>query len=146
MWILWLKALHVAAMVAWFAGIFYLPRLFVYHAMCEPDDERGHARFHIMERKLLRGIMTPSAIVTLALGIAMIVEYGGMSYLANNAWLHAKLFLVFLLLIYHGWCYRWLALFRDGKNQRSHRFYRVINEVPVLILLGVVILVIVKPF
>lgn len=146
MWVLWLKALHVAAMVAWFAGIFYLPRLFVYHAMCEPDDERGMARFHIMERKLLRGIMTPSAIVTVALGIAMIVEYGGWSYLAHNAWLQTKLFLVFLLLVYHAWCYRWLALFRDGKNQRSHRFYRVVNEIPVLILLGVVILVIVKPF
>lgn len=144
--LLWVKALHVAAMVAWFAGIFYLPRLFVYHAMCEADDVRGHERFCVMERKLLRGIMTPSAVVTIALGIWLIVGYGGLDYLRTQAWLHAKLGLVGLLVGYHAACYRWLAAFRERRNTHSHRYFRVVNEIPVLLLLGIAVLVIVKPF
>lgn len=146
MLILWVKAFHVVAMVAWFAGIFYLPRLFVYHAMCEPDDVVGRERFKVMERKLMRGIMTPSAVVTIALGTWMIYLYGGVSYLGANAWLHAKLALVTALVAYHAWCWKLMIDFRDDRNQRSHRFYRVMNEVPVLILVAVAVLVIVKPF
>lgn len=144
--ILWVKAFHVMAMVAWFAGIFYLPRLFVYHAMCAPDDVAGQERFKVMERKLMRGIMTPSAIVTTALGTWMIYLYGGVSYLSASAWLHAKLGLVTALVGYHAYCYKLMLDFRDDKNRHSHKFYRVLNELPVLLLAGVVILVIVKPF
>lgn len=144
--ILWVKAFHVVAMVAWFAGIFYLPRLFVYHAMLDPSEQAGNERFKTMERKLFRGIMTPSAVVTVALGVWMIFLYGGASYLRTNAWLHAKLGLVGLLLAYHAYCWVLLKAFAEDRNTRSHRFYRVLNELPVFVLIGVVVLVIVKPF
>jgi putative membrane protein len=144
--LLWVKAFHIMAMVAWFAGIFYLPRLFVYHAMCAPEDEVGRQRFHVMERKLLRGIMNPSAVLTLSLGFWLIALSGGFSFLRHNAWLHAKLALVALLLVYHGACWKWMIDFREGRNRRGHRFYRVVNEIPVLLLAGIVILVVIKPF
>lgn len=142
---LWLKAFHVVAMVSWMAGIFYLPRLFVYHAMAAPEDTIGKERFHVMERKLYRGIMTPAMIVTVALGVWMIVSYGTV-FLRTNAWLHAKLTLVAVLIGYHFYCGRILWAFARGENTRSHRFFRVFNEVPVLLLIGIVVLVIVKPF
>jgi putative membrane protein len=136
---LWIKALHIIAVVTWFAALFYLPRLFVYHAMSE--DAVSIERFKVMERKLYRGIMTPSAIAAVSLGLWLWLGFG-----ISGGWLHAKLALVTVLLIYHGYCGKLLGDFRDDRNRRSHVFYRWFNEFPVLILIAVVILVVVKPF
>ena len=144
--ILWVKAFHVVAMVAWYAGIFYLPRLFVYHAMCPAEDVLGTERLKTMERKLFKAIMTPAAVVTTALGTWLIFLYGGASYLGASGWLHAKLALVGILIGYHGYSYKLLLDFRHDRNRHSHKFYRAFNEVPTLILIAVVVLVIVKPF
>tara|TARA_R110002111_G_scaffold40203_7_gene75367 strand:- start:251 stop:676 length:426 start_codon:yes stop_codon:yes gene_type:complete len=140
---LWVKALHIICVVTWFAAMFYLPRLFVYHAMCE--DEQGNARFKVMERKLYKGIMTPSAILVLILG-AWLMSFYSFEALLTMYWLHAKLALVLLLFAYHGICGRMLKDFANDNNQRSHVYYRWFNEVPVLLLVAVVILVVVKPF
>lgn len=140
---LWLKAFHVVFMVAWFAGIFYLPRLFVYHAMSE--DQASIDRFKIMERKLYNGIMTPSAVLTVFSGLWMLYEYAWKAY-SPQKWLHVKLFLVILLIAYHAYCGYLVKLFREDRNRQKHTFYRIINELPVLILIGVVIMVIVRPF
>ncbi len=139
---LWLKALHIIAIVCWFAGLFYLPRLFVYHAMSE--DAPSRERFCIMERKLYRGIMIPSMVATLVFGIWMLVDNSAL--LSSGGWLHAKLTLVVLLIGYHHGCGALLKRFARGDNQRGHVFYRWFNEVPVLFLLAIVILVVVKPF
>ena len=139
---LWLKALHIIAMVCWFAGLFYLPRLFVYHAMSE--DQTSSERFCVMERKLYRGIMLPSMIATLIFGIWLISLNPG--YYFSQGWMHAKLTLVILLIGYHHVCGAQLKRFARGENQRSHVFYRWFNEAPVLVLFAVVILVVVKPF
>ena len=140
---LWVKAFHIIFVVTWFAALFYLPRLFVYHAMCE--DEAGNARFKIMERKLYLGIMTPSAILTLVLGVWLLSFYS-LDSIAAMHWLHAKLILVVLLFAYHGYCGHLLKQFKDDANQHSHVFYRWFNELPVIVLIAVVILVVVKPF
>lgn len=139
---LWLKALHIIAIVCWFAGLFYLPRLFVYHAMSE--DQPSRERFKIMERKLYRGIMTPSMIATLIFGGGMIAL--NPSLFSTGAWLHAKLTLVVMLIAYHLVCGSQLKRFARDENTRGHVFYRWFNEVPVLFLLVIVILVVVKPF
>jgi len=136
---LWVKAFHIIAVVTWFAALFYLPRLFVYHAMSE--DAVGIARFKVMERKLYRGIMTPSAVVAVALGLWLWLGFG-----ISGGWLYAKLALVTVLLGYHGYCGKLLRDFRDDRNRHGHVFYRWFNEFPVLILVAVVILVVVKPF
>ena len=135
---LWLKAFHVIFMVTWFAGLFYLPRLFVYHALS--DDAPSVARFKIMERKLFYGIMTPGAVLTVATGLGLWLFYG-----ISGGWLHAKLAVVALLIAYHLWCGRLVVVFRDDANRRSHVWYRWFNEVPVLMLIAIVVLVIVKP-
>jgi len=137
------KALHLIFMTTWFAGLFYLPRLFVYHAMCE--DEISNERFKVMERKLLVGIMTPSAVLTLVFGLWMLYDYAWAGF-AHMGWLHVKLLLVLLLCIYHGWCWRLVKLFKHDGNQRSHVWYRWFNEVPVLFLLAIVLLASLKPF
>ncbi|MUH73145.1 CopD family protein [Psychrosphaera haliotis] len=168
--ILWYKAFHVFFMVAWFAGIFYLPRLFVYHAENEaasdPEDKiRNDSKeqadisqktipaesiFHtsetlkVMERRLLY-FVTPFAIFTLIFGLLLIHSYG-MDWFRMSHWLHAKLLLVAFLYIYHGYCFVLLKRFKDNKNDKSARFFRIFNEVPVLILLAIIILAIVKPF
>ncbi|MCL7463057.1 protoporphyrinogen oxidase HemJ [Pseudomonas sp. NW5] len=139
---LWLKALHIIAVICWFAGLFYLPRLFVYHAMS--SDAPSHERFCVMERKLYRGIMVPSMIATLALGIWMLVI--NPSLFATGIWLHIKLTLVLLLVGYHHMCGALLKKFARGENHRGHVFYRWFNEVPVIFLLAIVILVVVRPF
>lgn len=139
---LWVKAFHIIAMVCWFAGIFYLPRLFVYHASAV--DETGRERFKIMERKLYRGIATPSMVITVALGF-WLISYNPAGYFSQG-WLHAKLALVAVLVAYHFYCGHLVKIFRDDANRRSHVFYRWFNEFPVLILIAVVILVTVKPF
>ncbi|WP_137888890.1 protoporphyrinogen oxidase HemJ [Pseudomonas sp. 2FE] len=138
---LWLKALHIIAMVCWFAGLFYLPRLFVYHAMSE--DSTSRERFCVMERKLYRGIMLPSMLATVVFGIWLLLL--NPSFLSQG-WLHAKLTLVLLLIGYHHVCGAMLKRFARGEQGRSHVFYRWFNEAPVLLLLAIVILVIVRPF
>ena len=140
---LWLKAFHLIFMVTWFAGLFYLPRLYVYHAMS--DDEISNERFKIMERKLFYGIMTPGMIITFVFGIWMLIDYAWAMY-ASMGWLHVKLTLLTLLLVYHYFCYRYLLDFKLDRNQRSHVFYRWFNEVPVIFLLAIIILAVVKPF
>jgi putative membrane protein len=139
---LWVKAFHIIAMVCWFAGLFYLPRLFVYHAMA--DDQTSKDRFKIMQRKLYRGIMMPSMVVTVALGIWLLTY--NMSYFMSSGWLHAKLTLVILLIGYHFMCGALMKKFATDSNTKGHVFYRWFNEAPVLILVAIVILVIVRPF
>lgn len=138
----WIEAFHIIAVITWFAGIFYLPRLFVYHAMSE--DQVSKDRFVIMERKLYWGISTPSAIATVILG-AWLVGSAPELYLSQG-WLHAKLGLVALVIVYHISCWWFLARFREDRNTHSHVFFRYYNEAPVLALIGIVILVVVKPF
>jgi putative membrane protein len=139
---LWVKAFHIIAMVCWFAGLFYLPRLFVYHAQAE--DRPSRERFKVMERKLYRGITTPSMIATIALGL-WLISYSPGAYMSQG-WLHVKLALVLVLVGYHFYCGRLVKLFRDDRNDHGHVFYRWFNEFPVLILIGAVILAMVKPF
>jgi putative membrane protein len=139
---LWLKALHLIAVVCWFAGLFYLPRLFVYHAMAE--DQVSRERFKVMERKLYRGIMWPSLVLTVLFGAWMLA--GNWSFYKTQGWMHAKLFLVTLLVAYHLACGHYLRALRDDQSRKSHIFFRVFNELPVLILVAVIILVIVRPF
>jgi protoporphyrinogen IX oxidase len=140
---LWLKALHLIFMVTWFAGLFYLPRLYVYHAMS--DDSISNERFKIMERKLFFGIMTPGMILTFVFGIWMLTDYAWSLYSASG-WLHAKLALLMLLLVYHFFCGYWLFDFKHDRNRHSHVYFRWMNEVPVLFLVGIIILAVVKPF
>ena len=139
----WVKALHIVSMVAWFAGLFYLPRLFVYHATT--DDEPGRTRFKIMERKLYRGIMTPSALVTVALGVGLIALRGA-EWFRQSGWLHVKLVLVSLLLIYHVYLGRLVYIFAIDANRHSQVYYRWLNEAPVLVLVGATVLAVVQPF
>ncbi|SCX44546.1 protoporphyrinogen oxidase HemJ [Nitrosospira sp. Nsp1] len=136
---LWIKSLHIIFMVTWFAGLFYLPRLFVYHTMS--DDAPGIERFKVMERKLYYGIMTPGAVLTILFGLWLWLGYG-----ISGGWLHAKLALVIVLIAYHFYCGKLLADFKYDRNRRSHVYYRWFNEFPVVILIAVVILVVVKPF
>lgn len=139
--ILWLKAFHVIFMVAWFAGIFYLPRLFVNHA--ETSSQEIANQLKGMERRLLL-FVTPFALFTVILGTLIIVQYGS-AWFAAAKWLHIKLTLVIILLAYHGYCFKLVKIFNQDKNTRSGKFYRVFNEVPVLILFAVIILAYVKP-
>jgi len=136
---LWVKALHIIFMVTWFAGLFYLPRLFVYHAMTE--DRVSLERFSVMERKLFWGIMTPGGVLTILFGLWLWLAWG-----FSGGWLHAKLALTALLVVYHVWCGKLMLDFRAGRNRRSHVSFRWFNEAPTLVLFAVVILVVVKPF
>ena len=137
---LWIKAFHIIAVVCWFAMIFYLPRLFVYHASA--DDQISNERFKIMERKLYRGIGTPSMIATIALGF-WTASYAW-EYYINSTWFILKLSLVALLVAYHFWCGHHVKRFRDNKNTKSHIYFRYFNELPVAALVAIVILVVVK--
>ena len=139
----WVKAFHVIFMVTWFAALFYLPRLYVYHAMTE--DAPGIARFKIMERKLYRGIMTPGALLTLVSG-ASLVWMRGAEWFVQAGWLQVKLGLVTALVAYHLYLGRVLVRFASDTNQRGHVFYRWLNEAPVLVLVGAVLLAILQPF
>jgi putative membrane protein len=136
---LWLKAFHVVFVVTWFAGLFYLPRLFVYHATA--TDAVGLERFVVMERRLF-GIMTLGGTLAALFGMSMIVAAPG--YLAFG-WLHVKLVLVAVLIAYHAWCYRLMVALRTGNNGHSERWYRLFNEAPALLLVAIVVLAIVKP-
>ena len=138
---LWVKAFHIIFMVTWFAGLFYLPRLFVYHAMTQ--DTVTSAQFKTMERKLYFGIATPGGILTILFGVWLWLGYG---IGAGSGWLVAKLILVIVLVVYHLWCGRMLQDFQADRNTHSHGFYRWFNEFPVLVLVAVVLLVVFKPF
>jgi putative membrane protein len=138
---LWLKSFHLIFVICWFAGLFYLPRLFVYHAMS--DDAISLARFKIMERKLLYGIMTPSAVLALITGIWLLSN--NMGYYLHCHWMLVKLVSVFLLLVYHGYCLFYYDQFKQDRNTHSHIFYRCFNELPVFGLFLIVIMVIVRP-
>ncbi|ALO43226.1 CopD family protein [Pseudoalteromonas phenolica] len=135
------KALHIFFMVAWFAGIFYLPRLFVYHSINQ--EPPCSAMLKVMERRLLF-FVTPFAVLTLVFGLLMIFEYGR-EWFKYNLWLHYKFVLVIILYIYHGYCFKLLADFKHDRNTRSDRFYRIFNEFPVLLLLAIIMLAILKP-
>jgi putative membrane protein len=139
---MWLKAWHLIFMVTWFAGIFYLPRLFVYHAMTE--DEAGNARFKMMERKLYY-FTTPWMLLTLLFGFWMLYDYAWAAY-GKMGWLHVKLLLISLLVAYHLYCGRLVKQFARDQNLHSHVWYRWFNEVPVAILFAVVLLAVLKPF
>jgi len=136
---LWLKEWHIIFVVTWFAALFYLPRLFVYHAMS--SDLATIERFKTMERKLFNGIMTPGAVLTLISGVWLWVGFG-----FKGGWLLAKIGLVGILVIYHLYCWKVMLDFRNNRNVHGHVFYRWLNELPTLILIGIVILVVVKPF
>jgi len=138
--VLIVKSLHVIFMVTWFAGLFYLPRLFVYHALA--TDAISIARFKVMERKLYRGIMTPAAVLTIAFGLWLWLGYG-----ITGAWLHAKLVLVLILVAHHLFLGKLMADFAADRNTHGDRFYRWLNEIPALpVLLGAVYLAVAKPF
>jgi len=136
---LWVKWLHIVFMVTWFAGLFYLPRLFVYHALS--DDAASRERFKTMERKLYYGIMAPGALLTIVFGVWLWLGYGPW-----GAWIHAKLALVGVLIAYHLWCGKLLKDFAQERNTKSHVWFRWFNEFPVLILFAAVWLVLFKPF
>ncbi|KXS38236.1 protoporphyrinogen oxidase HemJ [Modicisalibacter tunisiensis] len=141
---LWMKALHLMAMVTWFAALFYLPRLFVYHAMArDRGDETAIAYFETMERKLYRGIMTPSMIAVLVFGGAMLYLVPGF---LGQGWMHAKLALVVLLIGYHHVCLAHMKRLAAGTCDKSHRYFRVFNELPVIGLVLIVLLAVIKPF
>lgn len=141
---LWIKALHIVAVVTWFAALFYLPRLYVYHAMArDKGAQQAIDTFSVMERKLYRGIMTPSMIAVIGLGSWLLYL---MPHWLGMGWMHVKLLLVALLVVYHHLCLVYLKQFAAGRCQRSHVFFRWFNELPVIALLVIVILVVLKPF
>lgn len=135
---LWVKSLHIIAIICWMAAIFYLPRLFVYHSMTE--DQISKDRFKIMERKLLKGIMTPAMIASLIFGIWLL------SFGFKGGWVIAKLALVGLMMAYHMWCASTVKKFANDEIKHGHVFYRWLNEAPVVLMIGIIILVVVKPF
>jgi putative membrane protein len=135
---LWVKTFHIVFVVTWFAGLFYLPRLFVYHAMAE--DAIGKERFKLMERKLFYGIMTPGGVLAIVFGLWLWLGFG-----IGGSWLYAKLAGVALLIGYHLWCGKLLSDFKHDRNTKSHVWYRWFNEVPIVLLLAIVALAVVKP-
>lgn len=138
---LWIKALHIIAMVCWFAGLFYLPRLFVYHA--NAHDKISLERFMIMERRLYYAIMTPAAILTTVFGLWMM--HFNSAYYVHAGWMQMKLSLVVLLWGYHFYCGHFVKQFARGENKKTGVFYRIMNEIPTILLIGIVFLVVLKP-
>ncbi|HVM77436.1 MAG TPA: protoporphyrinogen oxidase HemJ [Stellaceae bacterium] len=139
----WIKALHIVSVVAWMAGLLYLPRLFVYHAAAAKGSEQSET-FKTMERRLLRGIMNPAMIAVYVFGILLLLTPGIVEW--SRGWIWAKLALVAALTAYHHLLGRWRKEFAEDRNPRPQRFYRMVNEVPTLLLIAIVILVVVKPF
>jgi len=139
--VLWVKAFHIVFVSAWFAGLFYLPRLFVYHANAKPGSELSET-FKVMEHRLLTAIMTPAMAIVWLTGLTLAYWEGAFS----DGWLHAKLALVFLLSGYQGALSRWTREFAADRNTRSAKFYRIANEVPTVFLIAIVLLVVLKPF
>lgn len=137
----WIKAVHVMAVISWMAGLFYLPRLMVYHCEAAPGSVQSET-FKIMERRLLKAIMNPAMIVTWLAGLYLV--WAGGWYVAP--WMHAKFALVLAMSAFHGRCVGWVRDFAEDRNRRAGRYFRIANEVPTLLMIGIVILVIVKPF
>ena len=135
---LWLKDFHIIFMVTWFAGLFYLSRLFVSPAMS--SDKISHDRFLVMEKKLFYGIMTPGGLLTVIFGVWLWLDYNFFGF-----WLNVKIFMVLLLVVYHVICFKFLIDFKKNKNKHSHVFYRWFNEIPVILLIAIVFLVELKP-
>ena len=140
----WLRALHIVAVVAWMAGLLYLPRLFVYHCDAEPGSKQAET-FEIMERRLLRAIMNPAMVLSLGLGGALLSQSGVVDW-SGDIWIYVKLAFVLLLVIVHHLVARWLKDFAKGVNRHDARFYKRMNEVPTVALIAIVIFVVVKPF
>ena len=140
---LWIKALHLVAVIAWMAGMLYLPRLFIYHCGAEPGSKQSED-FKTMERKLLRGIINPSMIIAFILGIILLWHLDPVTWV--EGWLHAKLTLAAFLLVYHLFLSRWRRDFASDTNVRSAKFYRWVNEVPAVLMFGIVVLAVVRPF
>ncbi len=140
---LWIKALHIISVMAWMAGLLYLPRLFIYHCDAEPGSDKSET-FKIMERRLLRAIINPAMVASLVFGGLLLANLDMDSWL--DAWLHGKLLFVILLLGIHGMMSRWRMDFEQDANQRSAKFYRFMNEVPTVLMIGIVIFAVVKPF
>lgn len=138
----WAKALHIMSMVAWMAGLFYLPRLYVYHADAAIGSELSET-LKIMERRLLRAIMNPAMIATYVFGIWLLVL---IPEFLQEGWFHVKLACLVIMTGFHGYLARWRRVFADDANTRDHRFYRIANEVPTVLLIVIVIMVVVKPF
>ena len=138
---LWLKALHLIFMVAWFAGLFYLPRLFVNHAMTEDQNTSEH--FKMMERKLYK-FTTPWMVLTLVFGFWMLYEYAWAAW-GNSLWLQLKLLLIALLVVYHFWCGKLVRVFASDQNQHGHKWYRIFNEIPAVIMFIMIPLAVLKP-
>ncbi len=138
---LWFKALHIIGVIAWMAGILYLPRLFVYHAAAKPGSELSET-FKIMERRLLNFIMVPAMMVTWIVGIVLLLQ----GQWIGAGWLHAKLVAVVIMTVLHGLFAHWVNEFRFDRNWHSQKFYRIINEVPTTLLIVIVVLAAVKPF
>ncbi len=138
---LWLKAFHIIAVLSWMAGMLYLPRLFVYHSAAEPGSPQAKT-FEVMERRLLNFIMTPAMGVTIILGFVLMLQGAWLT----AGWLHAKLLLVVIMVGMHAFLSRWAADFRMNRNAHSQKFYRIINEVPTVLMIFIVILAVVKPF
>ncbi|WP_428086262.1 protoporphyrinogen oxidase HemJ [Candidatus Thioglobus sp.] len=139
---LWIKAFHIISVITWFAALFYLPRLFVYHAMSQ--DKISNERFKVMQRKLYLGIMMPSMVLAVVLGAWLTIDTW--EFYKTQYWLYAKLALVAILIAYHFYCGHLVQVFKQDNNTRSDVFYRWFNEFPVLILVAIVVLVVVKPF
>ncbi len=138
----WIQAFHIISVMAWMAGMLYLPRLYVYHCEAEAGSRQSET-FKVMERRLLRAIINPAMIAAFLFGILMILVNQG---LLGEPWVHAKLVLVIALTAFHGYLARWRKDFAADRNRRSARFYRVMNEVPTLFMIAIVILAVVKPF
>ena len=138
---LWVKSLHILAVISWMAAFLYLPRLFVYHCQAEPGSQQSET-FKVMERRLLRGIMNPSMIVSWLAGLALMLNIEAW----EGGWFHAKLTLLVILTVVHMMAARWRKAFAADANTHSERFYRIMNEVPAVLMVGIVILVVVKPF
>lgn len=140
---LWIKAVHIIGVIAWMAGLLYLPRLFIYHAAAEPGSAQSET-FKVMERRLLRAIMNPALVLSLVTGGLLIANLGGGAW--TSGWLHAKLACVLGLFAMHGLMARWRRDFAADRNARSQTFYRVANEVPTVLMIGIVVFAVVKPF
>lgn len=141
-WLQWEKAFHLISVIAWMAGLFYLPRLFVYHCVSEAGSVQSEG-FKVMERRLLRGITTPAMLAALLFGVLLVLTPGGVDWSAG--WWHVKLGGIVLMLAFHGACARWRKDFQADRNTRPQRFYRMANEIPTVLMLVIVIMAIVKP-
>lgn len=143
-WNQWIEAFHIIAVIAWMAGMLYLPRLYVYHAGVAPDSAEA-ALFTVMERRLLRAIINPAMIAVFILGSLLALTPGAVDW-SSDGWFHVKLTAVLLLAAFHGLLARWRKEFERGVNKRSPRFYRMVNEIPTVLMILIVIMVVVRPF